>query len=113
VHLAVDDGGGKLTGALLLAVTAGASGPAEWTFSSDRLRFVETQKYGSHSTGRCLASIVPVLRAEAAGRPFRPDMPYLLSPYTLYAVGSGLDMVGLMRARGREAIARRSSSRVS
>jgi fatty acid desaturase len=37
----------------------------------------------------------------------RPDMPYLLSPYTMYGVASGLDMVGLMRARGREAIAKR------
>ena len=37
----------------------------------------------------------------------RPDMPYLLSPYTMYGVASGMEMVGLMRARGREAIAKR------
>jgi beta-carotene hydroxylase len=40
----------------------------------------------------------------------RPDMPYLLSPYTLYGVGSGLDVIGLMRGRGREAIAKRVTS---
>jgi beta-carotene hydroxylase len=40
----------------------------------------------------------------------RPDMPYLLSPYTLYGVGSGLEMVGMMRGRAREAIAKRVTS---
>lgn len=40
----------------------------------------------------------------------RPDMPYLLSPYTLYGARSGLEMVGMMRGRGREAIAKRVTS---
>ena len=35
------------------------------------------------------------------------DTPYLLSPYTMYGVCSGPNVVGMMRARGREAIAKR------
>jgi hypothetical protein len=38
----------------------------------------------------------------------RADAPYLLSPYTLYRVLKGMSVVGMMKARGRAASARRA-----
>jgi fatty acid desaturase len=57
-----------------------------------------------HSYPRCPFYRLPRLHALLHNR---ADNPYLLSPYTLYAVASGPEMVGMMRARGREAIAKR------
>jgi fatty acid desaturase len=40
----------------------------------------------------------------------RADTPYLLAPYTLYGVWHGTSVVGMMKARGRAASARRAEA---